>query len=117
MKELSMAKSIIFPVCEHQELPRFHFISELDKIRGASQIDSERRTRTQKVRFLTYPTEIHHIDNKNLYMKTVILVPYLREGVVKFFVHPALVSDPLTINSSAIESRGIGLSPEPKIIV
>ena len=33
------------------------------------------------------------------------------------FICRFMLSDPLTVNSTAIQSRGVGLSPEPKIIV
>ena len=38
-------------------------------------------------------------------------------GVVNLLVQYSFVSDPLAMCRGAIESRGIGLSPEPKIIV
>ena len=47
------------------------------------------------------------------YMKTVILVPYVRGGVMNKTPDHFFLGDPLAINCSAIESRRIGLSKMP----
>ena len=40
----------------------------------------------------------------------------LRGGSIKFFLRRFVVLFPIAIKSCGIESRGLGLSPEPKIM-